>query len=353
MEFSFLDYIWRGLVVMTFISTCCLGFGLLASRVFDLKLSSRQHKWYLNWQTLSTLLFSLGSFVFVVVADPELTKKCFAQFANQSNALTTTRFLAGTWCVAVLVLLIITVIRTLKVYSSIHKAESTVDLNNLLNTVKQKMSFRRNAEINIVNSSTSPHVIGFFQYKIIIPAELVKDSDKETLTQILAHEIAHAKDFDVLCLTFSLFIQKIFFFHPLAYLLISKHRLMLEKSADESALKALNYRPQEMASTLLKMAEKYSLRPQAIQLAVSGQFQILKNRIESLYEINKRPKSTAPVYLLLIALSIAFSTIVTLSQANAINKKADQAIMMCTQLDHEQMLESWLRIEREINKCEK
>lgn len=356
-DFSFLDYVWRGLVVLTLTSTLIYAMTWAGSRLFAGRLSARQTKWHLHLQFAMFALVLIGEFLFVAFADPELASGCFEQFVKRGESFTLTRILAGFWLSGTFLLLALDFFRGWLFLRAARAFAPWPEGRSDLREIANRMGIRREVGVVLIRENRSPFAFGWFRHRIALPEAFARSASTEALQSVLAHELAHVRDRDSLWMLSELFCRRLLFFHPFAHSFASHYAMTVEKSADEQAVRKGGIRVSDLLAALLDIAAKFSeARPAPVAIGASRGFREMKARIEALSEV-RRPRASGSLFGIFAGLSLLASLGISVAQADVATKgrlegRADAGVM-CTQLRHEQIIESWLRIERETNKCEK
>jgi uncharacterized protein (TIGR03435 family) len=129
-----------------------------------------------------------------------------------------------------------------------------------------------------------PLTVGWLRPKILLPMEW-REWDREKLDAVLAHEGSHVRRRDGLVSALAGINRCIFWFHPLAWMLERRLRLLAELACDESSVATLGDR-ESYARLLLDMAravdtEHGRLQSHALTMAASSH---IRRRIDSLLQ---------------------------------------------------------------------
>ncbi len=129
-----------------------------------------------------------------------------------------------------------------------------------------------------------PLTVGLLRPKILLPLEW-REWDHEKLDAVLAHEGAHVRRRDGLVAALAGINRCIFWFHPLAWMLERRLRLLAELACDESCVAALGNR-ERYARLLLDMARVVDqsqgrLRSHALTMAATLH---IRQRIDSILQ---------------------------------------------------------------------
>lgn len=137
----------------------------------------------------------------------------------------------------------------------------------------------------VVKSSInhSPFVIGIFRPTIVIPNDFDQWS-LETQRAVLAHEIAHLRQYDHVLNLVQTIAKAINFFNPIVWFFFKKLEGLNEMSCDNEAMKRANLPATDYARELLAVAEQHQRTVLNLNgtIAFSEQFHLLKQRLNYL-----------------------------------------------------------------------
>ncbi len=129
-----------------------------------------------------------------------------------------------------------------------------------------------------------PLTVGWLRPKILLPLEW-REWDRKKLDAVLVHEGAHVRRRDGLVAALAAINRSVFWFHPLAWMLERRLRLLAEVACDESCVAAMGDR-ERYARLLLDMARVVDgsqgrLRCHALTMAATSH---IRQRIDSLLQ---------------------------------------------------------------------
>ncbi|MBQ3226698.1 MAG: M56 family metallopeptidase [Clostridia bacterium] len=162
-------------------------------------------------------------------------------------------FVAYLWLSGSCIYLMV-VIGSYTVYLS-KKRKKAVKLSEftLLDTLKSKLGIRRKIDIRVSGDHDSPMLVGVFFPVIYLPS---KEIPEENMRMVLLHELTHYKRKDLLIKWFSLFVNAVHWFNPLAYLLCKNVSEACEISCDMEVTKDMSDAEQKMyMKTILDLVE--------------------------------------------------------------------------------------------------
>lgn len=356
LDFQFLDYVWRGLIVGSLLSTTVLGLTLLLAWCFRGRLSATHTKWLFNLQFLLALAVFCASFGFVAFGDPELAIGCFDHFVKSATTFTITRLIAAAWLIPVVLLL---ALDALKIHFSGRRfkhdqALPSDALHKILKKLCGDLGLKVAPELVITKREIGPHVRGWIRHQIVLPVQAMRSFCYETWQSILAHETIHIKDRDIVWLSLNMLCRRLLFFTPLVWIASAGHRLAIEKSADEQALKLAGMEPDRFIKALLEVITfAKCTRPDFLAIGASRDFAEIKSRIEYLSKVGTR-KFSEGLFVATLVLLVALTAGISFAQARSTagySGDGRRAGGICSQVDHERLLESWLRVEPPRYRC--
>ncbi len=358
-DLSFLDYLWRGLTVGTMASTAILLVMAVGFFIRKNKSSQQQMKWFFNSQLCLLLFVCTGSFILVAMIDPELAAGCFNQFVKASSSFSITRIVSGAW-LTIFALLVTKDI--LSIYLSVIRSKKFRPINSgipkmIFEESISKLGLKNKIELYSSTKSVSPFVWGIFRYKLIVPQIALDSLSEKSLKNIFAHELSHIKDRDSIWLFLELLCRRLLFFHPLANYIGKKHRLIIEKAADEQAVKKGGIRSSDLLKSLVEVVTLCkSHNPSPMAAHASRNFLEIQERMVALGQIEDRNSSKHTFYFTMaigFLASLSFSVAQAKLSMTGINDNSHSVGSMCSQVTHEKIIESWLNIKPVTNKCEK
>jgi uncharacterized protein (TIGR03435 family) len=133
--------------------------------------------------------------------------------------------------------------------------------------------------IRAVSSATllEPGVFGIFRPFLLLPEGIVDRLTAAQLNAVVAHELCHVRHQDNLAAAIHMFVETVFWFHPLVWWIGKRMLEERERACDEEVLR-LGCEPRFYAEGILKVCEFYLGSPMACASGVTGGE--LKKRIE-------------------------------------------------------------------------
>jgi len=124
-----------------------------------------------------------------------------------------------------------------------------------------------------------PGVFGVFRPVLLLPEGIFEHLAPEQLQAVLAHELCHIRRRDNLIGVLQMFVETVFWFHPLVWWIGKRIFEERERACDEEVLK-LGNEPRAYARGILKVCELYLESPLPCAAGVSGSN--LRRRIEAI-----------------------------------------------------------------------
>ncbi len=101
----------------------------------------------------------------------------------------------------------------------------------------EQLAMRSAPEVYATEQSVSPMLIGVFSPKIVLPESFLNRLSAEELQMILAHELVHWRRRDTWVGWLQVFVQGLFWFHPLVWFANARIRHERECACDETVLR--------------------------------------------------------------------------------------------------------------------
>jgi bla regulator protein blaR1 len=155
----------------------------------------------------------------------------------------------------------------------------------ILNRARQATGQNRQIRLALSSSSIEPGIFGFIHPVLILPTGISERLTDEQMEAIMVHELCHARRHDNLAAALHMFVEAIFWFHPLTWWVGKGLLDERERACDEEVLQ-LGVDPQGYAESILKICEFYVQSPLLCTSGVTGSS--LKKRIEVIMQ-NRTP----------------------------------------------------------------
>src|SRR5665647_2089009 len=146
--------------------------------------------------------------------------------------------------------------------------------------------------------STTPMLIGILRPYIIIPD--INFNEKQ-LKNILLHEIAHLKHFDIGVKWLTMIATSIHWFNPLMYFIKKEINHACELACDEAVIKDFNpTEKQAYDDTLISVVAEHKYPIGVLQATMSEEKETLKERLVAIIQHNKKSKIIILMSLVLL-----------------------------------------------------
>jgi hypothetical protein len=333
----FSDFLWKLLVIVT-LSSLAIFSSFLIAQIFLRRLSGQIYSRIAKMSTLAMIGILIAGICLLFSVDQDLQIHCFGSFVNSQGSLGITRIAGAVWGIISVLILVRDVIQY-------QRFQNWLALNIL----------SKNDEYNLATNNVPPMSVGFFRSQIVVPEILERDFAQ--LSHVLGHEAVHIKNKDSLWSLLALVVQRLCWFNPLAIYFERGRRLAMEMATDEEAVKTNNFSPAEYSQTLLELAQgnQESLKS-GLAIGAALNFSEMKIRLLNLRCDSSCTQGKQKKYFKILAWAImmmgwffginqSFATIRVMGAG-------ESEPLMCYQVQHEKIIETWLRIENETNKCE-
>lgn len=166
-----------------------------------------------------------------------------------------------------------------------------VDHPNLTQPYSQftkQLKLYRQPQLLVSDAINSPLLTGIFRPKLILPVAIVNQYTEEEIKLIIAHELAHLKRCDLLWNWLPTFIQGLFFFNPLIWLVHREWLRVQEICCDRLAIHFSQAMAIDYGDLLLKVTAQYrrNLRSGLAAFYVSQSTVTLKKRLIAILQID-------------------------------------------------------------------
>ena len=205
-----------------------------------------------------------------------------AEFPWQSAAL-------AAWGLGVLCLLGLTAWQQRQARRLVRRAEPIKEpwLADLFSALRERTGAPRRTAVRLSAEVKTPQVTGLLHPVILLPESAPCRLSRPEMAMTLCHELLHVRRGDLWLGWVPALAQRLFFFHPLAFLAVREYALAREAACDADVLRVLDPAPETYGRLLVRLG----VTPQLGRLAAAGaapSFQILKRRLQMLQ--NASPK---------------------------------------------------------------
>ncbi|MBS1877554.1 MAG: TIGR03435 family protein [Acidobacteria bacterium] len=162
----------------------------------------------------------------------------------------------------------------------------------------------RQAPVRLMSSASmlEPGVFGVFRPVLVLPAGIVDRLGEAQLEAVIRHELAHIERKDNLIAALHMFVEALFWFHPVVWWLGSRQLDERERACDEAVLGQFN-QPKAYAQGILEVCQHYLESSVPCVAGVTGAD--LKKRIQHIMTQQRVTQLTAGRRWLLAAAATA------------------------------------------------
>ena len=180
--------------------------------------------------------------------------------------------------------------------------ERSIDINliNIVQDMLNEMKIHRKIDLVINKNITSPMIIGFFKVTLMLPDQAYEAAD---LFPILKHELIHVKRRDAWYKLMLIYINALYWFNPITYLMVYVANRDLEICCDDDVVsgKPIEFRKMYSKTILSAASQKeYSFYPSNF----NGGIQMVKMRLKNILNMKPRKKGSSILILAAFALCI-------------------------------------------------
>lgn len=191
----------------------------------------------------------------------------------------------------------------------VRKSSSVTEPNvlKLLDSWQKRFEIKRRVKLVSSAACLSPFTIGIFKPRIYLPETLIFKSNPETIESVLAHELAHIKNYDDFWIRLQNFVQIVYFFHPVAWIANSRINQVRERICDDLVLSSGDISPKAYGSSMLTVLKMNLLGPEGVELMPSfgNHKKKFSARIQDIVKISKIKKSNfLAINIALLALAV-------------------------------------------------
>ncbi len=143
------------------------------------------------------------------------------------------------------------------------------DESELADTTTLQLIYQQAATLHVrrkfqvrVTSSLGPGVFGAINPQLLLPKQLVDNSDLTIIKPIIAHELIHIRRGDTITGFFQAVVQTLWWFHPLVWLANREARNERERCCDCEVIAHTSHRPIDYARSLVSAIESRNVATQ-------------------------------------------------------------------------------------------
>ncbi len=194
----------------------------------------------------------------------------------------------------------------------------------LLRRAECAAGLRRPIELRVSTTSMEPGVFGIWRPVLAWPVGISQRLDDAQLEAVLTHEVCHVRRRDNLTAALHMFVEAVFWFHPMVWWVGSRLVEERERACDEEVLELCG-RPQVYAESILKVCEFCVESPLVCVAGVTGAD--LKQRVIEIMTERVVKKLTLGKKLLLVAAGMMVVAVpIVLGQAQAARRMVTAAL---------------------------
>jgi beta-lactamase regulating signal transducer with metallopeptidase domain len=134
-------------------------------------------------------------------------------------------------------------------------------------------------------TSLEPGVFGVFRPVLLLPDGIFERLTPTQIEAVIAHELCHVRNCDNLTAAIHMFVETVFWFHPLVWWMGKRMIAERERACDEEVLNREGSERRAYADAILSVCKLYVESPLACCAGVTGSN--LKKRIEAIM-INRK-----------------------------------------------------------------
>jgi beta-lactamase regulating signal transducer with metallopeptidase domain len=138
------------------------------------------------------------------------------------------------------------------------RVDSTLAANHLMNDIliycRNRMGIRGPIRLRIGEEGTAPVVCGLISPVIVVPRNLAPTLGSRHLRDVLFHELAHVKRYDLWVNLAQNVLQVLYFYNPLLLVINGVIRRLREEAADETVLDTIGDADHAYAQRLADVA---------------------------------------------------------------------------------------------------
>ena len=179
--------------------------------------------------------------------------------------------LAGVWGIGFCAVLFTGCARWRRVAGVVRSAMPVTEGRELaaLGRIAAAAGIKQRIRIRVSESAMEPGVFGIARPVLLWPAAISARLADAQLEAVLAHEVCHVRRRDNLTAAVHMFVEAVFWFHPLAWWMGARLLAERERACDEAVI-ALCPQPQVYAESILKVCEFCVESPLACVSGVTG-----------------------------------------------------------------------------------
>ncbi len=171
------------------------------------------------------------------VGDPAPAQTTLAGVGERPCTLTWQAVAFLSWLTGVAIMSGVLIARAL---TACRRVDNTLAANHLMNDIliycRKRMGIRGPIRLRIGEEGTAPVVCGLINPVIVVPRNLAPTLGSRHLRDVLFHELAHVKRYDLWVNLAQNVLQVLYFYNPLLLVVNAVIRRLREEAADETVL---------------------------------------------------------------------------------------------------------------------
>ncbi|MFC1541672.1 M56 family metallopeptidase [Candidatus Latescibacterota bacterium] len=222
---------------------------------------------------------------------------------------------AKIWLVLFLFIGSLILYRIIRVNRSLNRCEpiKRKDLCSLFGKLKKDMGLNSSVGLyNIdIDNTDMPAVIGILKPRVFLPRTIAENWQIEDIEPLLLHELAHIKRNDHVVNFLQVFIQIVYFFHPVVWFVNHRIRKLREQLSDDLALHCLGMKNKHYSMSILRVLENSVKQPAFgfIGIGFSERKSFAGERIKRIMDTNYVNKTKMTVFSMILVMIIGISGI--------------------------------------------
>ncbi|GAK51851.1 hypothetical protein U14_03097 [Candidatus Moduliflexus flocculans] len=182
-----------------------------------------------------------------------------------------------------------------------------VELLRLTEEFRSRFGLRRSIRLVTSDRSLTPFTFGVWRPAIYLPESLIRLQAQESISAVIAHEIAHIKRGDALWIILQHLLHCVYFFHPVVWFANRRIHEAREQICDQLAIATCRMSPSSYGYSLLFVVKLNLFGDEGMKLlpAFNSQYKTIRDRIQSLQHGTTLSKRRGRlVYALLLCAAI-------------------------------------------------
>ncbi len=154
-----------------------------------------------------------------------------------------------------------------------HGASLPQSFHDQLAQCAGRLKLRRRPMVVVTDKIQTPAVFGLFRPVLLMPVGYIRNLSRKDTEYLLLHELAHIKRGDLFTHSLYIFLQVVYWYNPLLWLVRRRLRHLRELCCDATVAGLLRDRTPEYRRTLLEAARQFLCTPVEYGLGLVGLFE--------------------------------------------------------------------------------